>query len=202
MSGDRHERLIQRLMAGEDPAQLAREAGDERAVAEATRALEWISLATTPIRPVRDLRASVLDATDPRSALAGFAQRTAGFFRIADTEARSLLESVEHVDQEPWFDDQVAGVRMRPVDAPELAEATCLLVHLEPGVAYPTHRHLGDEWCLFLQGHAREAEREWSPGDLVLNPGGSEHPVLEAIGDEPFVFALVLHEGVEFTDRP
>ncbi len=195
------EALIQRILSGEDPAALAREASDPAAVAEAMRAVEWVSLATEPVAPRGDLRDAILSATAPEPRFPGFEKRIASLFQIDPEEARSLLASTDRVDEEPWFDDRVAGVRMRRVEAgAAVAGATCLLVHLEPGVAYPTHRHLGDEWCLFLQGTAREGDREWNPGDLVLNPSGSQHPVLEAVSNEPFIFAVVFHEGIEFTD--
>ena len=154
-----------------------------------------------PQAPSRRLRATLLAAAapGPDAWIEGYVARTAEFFDVDREAAREVLTSLQAVDQEPWFDDQVAGVRMRRVEAgPRLAGATSLLVSLEPGVAYPEHRHLGDEWCLFLRGVGVEGEREWRPGDLVRKPAQSVHPVLSATPDERFAFALVIYDGVEF----
>ena len=200
---ERHDELIQRLLAGEDPVAIGRDTAEPAAVAEAARTLEILSLAAEPMTPSRGLRSAIVGAVTAGHTLEGFARRTARFFQIDEARALALLASVEHADADPWFDDEVAGVRMRTVDAgPAIADAACLLVQIQPGVAYPTHRHLGDEWCLFLQGRSLEAGHEWNPGDLVLKPSGSEHPVLTPIADEPVVLGIVLYEGLEFTNRP
>ena len=196
---EQHDELIARLLAGEDPAGLASD--DPAELEELARSLELLSLAAEPMSPGSELRSAIVDAAADTPGLEGFVRRTAEFFQIDESKARAVLASIADVDADPWFDDAVPGVRLRQVDAgASIADATCLLVYMQPGVAYPTHRHLGDEWCLFLQGRGLEGGRERNPGDLVLNPGGSEHLNLASAADSAFVFGVVLHEGLEFTN--
>lgn len=201
---EQHAELIRRLLAGEDPAALP--PADALVVEELTSALELVSLSAEPLDPSRDLRSAIVASAEAGPSLGGFARRTAEFFQIDESKAQALLASVVDVESEPWFSDAQPGVRIRLVEAgPSIAAdaAACLLVHMQPGISYPTHRHLGDEWCLFLQGRGLEHDgREWNPGDLVVNPGGTEHVNLRSTDDGPCVFALVIHEGVEFPDRP
>ena len=41
----------------------------------------------------------------------------------------------------------------------------------------------------------------WGPGDLYRRPGGSSH-AFRAIGSHPFVFAIVLREGIALEEPP
>ena len=49
-----------------------------------------------------------------------------------------------------------------------------------------------------LSGSAREDSGTiWYPGDLLRNPKGSRHS-FEVLGDEPFVFVVVLDDWIEY----
>ena len=89
-------------------------------------------------------------------------------------------------DRLPWRRTKYAGVTWLPLhlsepDAPEPGDAT-VLIRMEPGASYPTHRHLGVEEVLVLAGGYRDDRGEHRVGDYVRYPAGSEHlPV--ALGD-------------------
>ena len=83
------------------------------------------------------------------------------------------------------------------------AGADCGLVQVPAGARYPLHRHLGEEWVFVLSGSAEEegTGETWGPGDLYRRPGGSSH-AFRAIGSHPFVFAIVLREGIALEEPP
>ncbi len=152
--------------------------------------------------PSPHLRGAVLATVAPGTRFEGFVRRLATFLDLGELRARELVAQVSRVSSDPWVDDTVDKVRLLHFDGgPRVAEADCGLVHVEPGSSYPLHRHRGDEWAFVLQGNAEEdSGRVWRPGDLVRNPAGSVH-AFRALGPEPFVFAVVLHDGIDFEDE-
>jgi putative transcriptional regulator len=149
--------------------------------------------------PSPALRASVFATLDPATRFAGFAARMAVFFDLTPERARELLALVARAPEAPWVGEPGGGVRLLHFDGgARHTGADCGLVHIAPGVRFPFHRHVGDEWNLVLQGCAEEegTGRRWLPGDIVCNPAGTAH-AFRAVGDEPLVFCAVVH-GLEF----
>ena len=58
----------------------------------------------------------------------------------------------------------------------------CVLIRMEPGCGYPTHRHLGAEDVLVLQGGYRDEFGRHVQGDFVRYPPDSDHAPV-ALGD-------------------
>jgi putative transcriptional regulator len=159
-------------------------------------------VADDPPRPSAGLRERLLRSIDTRARFDGFADRLATFLDLAPGRARELLGCVERVRESIWMDDRVAGVRLLHFPGgPRHADADCGLVHIEPGVRYPRHRHPGGEWTFVLAGRAVEEEtgRVWLPGDLVHGAAGTAH-AYRVEGDAPFVFAIVLRNGLELLE--
>jgi hypothetical protein len=165
--------------------------------------IESLALTANPLVPRRGLRDLVLRATSTDGRSDGYVERVARFFDIDIARSRSILASTLDVQGVDWVDDpNCVGTRLNGfTGGANVSGAQCFLVHMDPGVAFPSHVHLGDEWCLFLGGRTLEAEQEWNPGDLVLKPAGSEHPVLTAIDSHPTIIGIVLQEGIRLTDR-
>jgi putative transcriptional regulator len=68
---------------------------------------------------------------------------------------------------------------------------------MEPGCAYPSHRHIGPEEVLVLQGGYRDDRGEHRAGDYILNEAGSAHqPTALDFGEDCILFA-VAHGGIE-----
>jgi putative transcriptional regulator len=155
-------------------------------------------LLAPPVEPDPALRRRILASLDPTTRFEGFVARVAGLFDLPEARAREVLAAGDAVQEQSWVDAFVPGVRLFHLQGGErVAGADCGLVHLAPGVRFPAHRHLGREWTLSLAGSAREDGGEvWLPGDLVVREPGSAHSFL-ALGDEPYLFAAVLFEGLE-----
>ncbi len=152
--------------------------------------------------PSAGLRAAVLASLRGAPPVAGLAPRLAAFLDLSTERAEGLLRAAGASAEPPWVDDRVRGLRLLHVEGgPRHAGADCGLVHLLPGVRYPRHRHLGDEWVLVLSGAAEEeaSGAQWAPGDLCRRPAGSAH-AFRAVGSLPFVFAIVLREGIAFEE--
>lgn len=161
--------------------------------------LEALALTADPVPPKPGGRAALLAALEPSARFDAYADRIAALFDLARERVLELLSAIPQALQAPWEDGRVEGVRLLHFDGgPRHAAAHCGLVHIEPGVSYPGHRHRGDEWSLVLAGRAEEDSGSvWLPGDLVHRPAGSAHG-FRTLGDEPFVFAVAVHDGIEY----
>ncbi len=81
----------------------------------------------------------------------------------------------------------------------ETGSAT-VLIRMQPGCAYPAHRHNGIEEIFILQGGYRDAQGEHRAGEYVLNEANSDHRPVALDGEDCIMFA-VAHEGIELLDR-
>jgi putative transcriptional regulator len=154
------------------------------------------------LRPDPRLRANVLASTRAATPLAGFAERIAALFDLARERASELLREAA-TPSAAWESFPVDAVRaLHFAGGPRVAAADCGLVRIEAGARFPAHRHLGDEWSFVLLGEAEEEETgaRWAPGDLVHRPAGSVH-AFRVTSRGPFVFAAVLHGGLELPPR-
>ncbi len=151
-----------------------------------------------PVAPSPWLRERLLASLEPRTRFEGFKERLATLFDLDTTRIRELLDAVDLAPAAPWEESGIPGTRLLHfAGGPRVANADCGLVHVEPGRKYFPHRHLGHEWVLVIQGEAREdGGRLFEPGDLIHMEPGSVHGFC-TLGDRPFIFALVLFEGIE-----
>jgi quercetin dioxygenase-like cupin family protein len=194
------------LLEGDERRELERDlagSGEARAeLARLERSVAELGAAADPLAASRELRERLLRSLDPVTRFEGFAERLAAFLDLGLARTRELLASLAAAGSAPWEDDLVAGVRLLHfAGGPRVAGADCGLVRCEPGVLYPRHLHRGDEWAFVLQGEGLEdSGRRWQPGDLIRNPAGSAHS-FRSVGEEPFVFAIVLREGIRFSDE-
>ena len=190
---DEARRELERELAASHPAR-AELARIERSLAE-------LAAAEAPLEPGAGLRARVLRSLDPATRFDGFAERLTTFLDLGAGRARELLASIARAGSAPWKDDVVPGVRvLHFAGGPRVASANCGLVRCEPGLVYPHHFHAGDEWVFVLAGEALEdSGGRWQPGDLLHRPTGSAHSY-RSVGEEPFVFAIVLHAKIRFSE--
>jgi anti-sigma factor ChrR (cupin superfamily) len=91
-------------------------------------------------------------------------------------------------------------VFMSDVRGPKLEGAFCGFVKMGPSVTWPTHRHLGHESMLILEGGFRQHDGvEVHPGDLHVMEEGSAHG-FTIFDDETCIAAAVIFGGIAFDD--
>lgn len=88
------------------------------------------------------------------------------------------------------------GIRVHPMEDEPESGRRAVLVWARPGAAMASHRHLGDEEILVLQGRLRDERGEYGPGDICRSREGSVHHE-EVVGDEDCVCYVVYHGGHE-----
>ncbi len=163
--------------------------------------LAVVALAEAPVLPSDRVRTQVLASLDLNQRYAGFVERLATFFDLSHERIRELLAATDAVPEQPWEPSGVPGISFLHFDGgTRVAAADCGFVHVTPGTSFPAHRHVGEEWVFIVAGQAQEDSGEiWSPGDLIYRAPDSGH-AFRAIGDEPLIYAVVLHEGFEWTE--
>lgn len=154
--------------------------------------------AALPVPPSAALRRRVLSAVDPSTRFEGFVERLALLFDLPEPRIREILREADAGAGAAWVDAPIPGVRLCHFQGGgRVTGADCGLVHLAAGTVFPPHRHRGVEWTFVLAGSAMEDGGEvWLPGDLVIREEDSVHG-FRAVGDEPYLFAVVLHGGID-----
>lgn len=145
--------------------------------------------------PPDALRDRILTVASHSQRFEGVVARASRLFDLPAGRIREILAAID-VPESGWRALGSAAVRAFDLTGgPRVAEADCGLLSLMPGSGIPSHLHHGDEWTLVLQGRAREDDgEELVVGDLVHRAPGTRHTIT-AVGDEPYVFAVVLYGG-------
>jgi quercetin dioxygenase-like cupin family protein len=95
----------------------------------------------------------------------------------------SGLEFFAGADAGAFEPTDVAGIRVRRLFVDEPADRVTMLIRMDPGSAYPAHRHGGAEECFVLEGDLEVgAALEMHAGDYQRMERGSEHPVQSTRG--------------------
>ncbi|MBA3392815.1 MAG: cupin domain-containing protein [Deltaproteobacteria bacterium] len=127
-----------------------------------------------------------------------FEQRTsrmASLFDVSVDRARELLGLIERPAS--WT-QEMPGIALVHFDGgAAYAAADCGFIRLEPGAVFPSHRHVGDEVTVVLQGTLRDSSgRMLQPGDELVQAAGSQHELV-CEGSEPCIFAARAMDGIE-----
>jgi putative transcriptional regulator len=94
------------------------------------------------------------------------------------------------------WEEVVPGIRVHVMkDDPERGVRTAL-VWGKPGARYPSHRHLGDEKILVLEGSLRDQRGTYGPGQVCRSRTGSIHSE-EVVGEQDCICFVVYHGGHE-----
>lgn len=126
---------------------------------------------------------------------APFFGRLAGLWGMPAEEVR--LELTRARDAGGWSFTPISGLRTFEVRGAEPG-ARAKLLRFEPGSHFPSHRHLGRERLLVLEGAFKDGQgSEARAGDERTLLPGSEH-TLHILGDVRCVTA-VSERGLEFT---
>jgi putative transcriptional regulator len=177
-------------------ASCARCAQELRAV---EAAFEALALALPAPPPPQALRARVLAATEA-GRFEAFVNRVAAVIDCAVDQARALLAKIDEASS--WVDGPLGTQLVHLPAGPRVAHANCGFVRLPAGAQFPSHRHLGAEHTLVLEGRYLDSSgRTLGPGDEARLGPGSEHS-FAVLPDADLVYLVVLETGIEVAGAP
>ncbi|HBY62900.1 MAG TPA: hypothetical protein DEH78_24015 [Solibacterales bacterium] len=132
-------------------------AGGCRECAEEVRSLrgtvESLAFAVPEVAPPESLRASVLESA---------------------RRARPDL-TVVRAEEEEWVSTGFDGVTMKRLYHDRANKSMTVLIRMEPGSVYPSHRHASVEQCFVVEGDLQFGEREFAAGDYMAAAMSSIH---------------------------
>ena len=99
-----------------------------------------------------------------------------------------------------WHPTDDAGVSFKLLYADRERGTITTLVRMEPGSRIRSHRHLGVEQCLVLEGDVRSGAIGMTAGDFNCSLPGSVHE--ELVSDNGALLLLVSPEQYEPLERP
>lgn len=105
---------------------------------------------------------------------------------------------VVRADEGRWLPTDDAGVSLKVLFADRERGTVTTLVRMEPGSRIRSHRHLGVEQCLVLEGDVRSGAVGMRAGDFNCSMPGSVHE--ELVSDGGALLLLVSPERYEPID--
>jgi anti-sigma factor ChrR (cupin superfamily) len=163
-------------------------------------ALATIALRSEQANAPKALRARLLAASEENGRLHVHAPKLAALFEISLEKARSTLDALDAPDG--WEDGLLPGmgtIHVSPGPALHRVGALTHLVKLPAGLDWPSHRHLGEERHLVLEGAITDSRtgRDYGPGEMLVSPTGTSHS-FHVHPEVPCIGAIVLFGEVEF----
>ena len=127
-----------------------------------------------------------------------FLGRVAALLDVTASRARELVALID--DPAAWQRGPALTHVVHLQPGARVAHANCGFVSVRAGEAFPTHRHLGSEHVLVLQGgFTVEGGGTFHAGDEDIAPAGSAHAFTALPGAE-LIFLVVLENGIEMVD--
>ncbi|TWT41726.1 ChrR Cupin-like domain protein [Phycisphaerae bacterium RAS1] len=139
--------------------------------------VEQLSLAVAPVPPDAEVRAAVLERIQGPRAAGHSAHADAQVWKQWSADPTEGM-FIRRANEGEWTETGVAGVRVRRLFADPAKDQITMLVRMDPGAAYPAHRHAGPEECLVLEGDLQIGDiAVLSAGDYQRAGQGSRHVV-------------------------
>lgn len=133
------------------------------------------------------------------SLLAALAQEHG---RAPDPDLREHVLDMAYAPRDPVdvarydWQEVAPGIRVHVLREDPERSFRAVLVWADPGARMATHRHLGDEDILVLEGTLRDHRGEYGPGAICRSRTGSVHAE-EAGPDGPCICYVVYYGGHE-----
>jgi len=181
-------------LGGPDLPELIREAGESDA-----RFVDALNAFFPPPKaPPQLLRERLLaTAVRPRLRFAPLFGALSELFELGDSDLAGIFERA--ADERAWSKSLIPGAQLLHFSAgPRAAGADNGLVRLTAGARFPTHRHLGTERGLVLEGGYRDepSGQIYRAGDLHEMHEGSSH-AYTALPERDLLFAVSVVSGVD-----
>ncbi|MFI5300098.1 MAG: cupin domain-containing protein [Polyangiales bacterium] len=147
--------------------------------------------------PSESTRARLLALVAGPDRYAPFADRVASLFELESAPAVALLTELA-TSTERWRAGPIEGTAWWPVKSPVNARGVqTWLLRIEGGCRLPTHRHVGEETVLVIEGAYQSSDESWAAaGDVTRLPANSIHDLRVPPG-APCVCAVRLEKGME-----
>jgi anti-sigma factor ChrR (cupin superfamily) len=97
--------------------------------------------------------------------------------------------------QQKWRKTRYDGVEYKILYVDTETKSVTSLLKLEPGAAYPAHRHAAVEQCLVLEGSVRIGQIMLESGDFEYANAGTDHAVVQS--DTGCVLMLISNQDDE-----
>lgn len=181
-----------------DPSELVPEDGASIQVrAQLEQAASLLAIAVEPVAPPADLRERLLAELAGRERFAPFIDRLAALFDLAADRVRTI---VQRFDTHEGWTVMYPGAEFFDFEGgPALGEATAGLVRIAAGMAFPHHKHLGEERVMVLQGaFVDDSGHRVEAGQLAIMPDGSEHG-FQVVSTQELLYVVIVGE-IEFAD--
>jgi quercetin dioxygenase-like cupin family protein len=133
----------------------------------------------------------------PRLRFAPLFDALSDLFDLADSDLAGIFERAS--TPSAWTKAQIPGTELlHLLGGPGVAGADNGLVRIQAGARFPTHRHLGLERVLVLEGGYRDepSARLYLPGDLQEMQPGSAH-AYTALPERALLIAVSVVAGVD-----
>ncbi len=146
----------------------------------------------TPLTADPGQRARLLRTLESVDRFAPFFARAAALLDLPLEAVRPILARID--DPTAW-ERGLPGMHLIHFQAgPRLASADAGFVRLQPGMAFPRHRHLGDEVTLVLEGGMFADGRTYGPGEQIEMATGTVHEYRAS--PERDLLILTVHTGI------
>lgn len=148
-------------------------------------------------QPPATVRARLLERVAGVDRHAPFIARVAALFELDESATSELLSSLASPSSR-WRPGPTAGTAWLPVASPLRARGVqTLFLRVDGGGSFPTHRHLGAETVLVLEGAFSSSDgARVAAGDSQSMAEGSAHALIVAPGDS-CVCAVRVDRGIE-----
>lgn len=162
-----------------------------------TAAFAELALALPGAPPPPALRERVLASVAAGGRFADWVGRVAALVDLAADAVGALLDSIDRAAS--WSPGPVEGTAIIHFEGgPACAGCVTGFVRVEPGVLFPTHKHLGEERVLILQGaYTDDDGTVYRRGEVAVKEAGSSHSYRALADGPPLVFAVRIVQGIE-----
>jgi anti-sigma factor RsiW len=179
-------------------AQLAASPALQREADRVTETLALAAEALPPAPPPASVRSRLMRTLGSADRFAPFLDDLTRLFELPAETMRALLARIDgHIWETALFGVELKGTELFhfPV-GPTLAATGAAggVLRVRAGVAFPPHRHHGNEVTYVLEGGYVADGRVHGPGSAIEMIGGSSHDYRSA--PERDLTIMVLHRGI------
>lgn len=93
-----------------------------------------------------------------------------------------------------WEPIDIAGIRVKRLYVDPAKDTVSLLIQMDPGTSYPSHRHAGPEHCYVISGDLQVGEISLKTGDYQVANTSSVHTVTRTVNGCTILIISSLHD--------